>query len=194
MPVVSRTSRGGLNELVLTDRVFEYNYLKRILEGIFQKAGSESFKSDNEVLNLCLLSLMLDFGLYERYAGLLNLPFLKELQHQGDTKELQVEVANRIYDFDRKNTSDTITRSRVRELLYETSYKFLVNKDFPVQSNQFKLIRELNSDPDYQSYVLLVKVYMSLCQINRYGIIHVAIGMGFWRCIPYCTDLLMYAS
>jgi hypothetical protein len=29
------------------------------------------------------------------------------------------------------------------------------------------VIRELNSDPDYQSYVLLVKIYMSLCQINK---------------------------
>lgn len=43
----------------------------------------------------------------------------------------------------------------------------LVNKSFNVQSNQFKLIRELNSDPDYQSYVILVKIYMSLCQINK---------------------------
>ena len=167
VPIVSRTSRAGLNELVLTDRVFEYHYLKKILHEIFERAGTESFKSDNEVLNLCLLSLLLDFGLYEKYAGLINLSFLHELQHQGDTKELQVEIANRISDFDRKNTSDSITRSRVQELLYETSYKFLVNKDFPLQSNQFKLIRELNSDPVYQSYLLLVKVYMSLCQINR---------------------------
>lgn len=156
-----------MNELILTDRIFEYHYLKRILEDVFQNANGERFKSDNEVLNLCLLSLMLDFGFFESYAGLLNLAFLHELQHQGDTKELQVEVANKIYDFDRKNTSDAITRARVQELLYETSYKFLVNKDFSVQSKQFKIIRELNSDPDYQSYVVMVKIYMSLCQINR---------------------------
>jgi len=168
-PTVSRMSRAGLNDLILTDRVFEFHYLKTIVQDIFVKAGQERFKSDNEVLNLCLLSFMLDFGLYEKHAGLLNLPFLYELQHQGDTKELQVEIANKIYDFDRKNTSSAITRLRVQELLYETSYKFLVNKDFPIQSTQFKLIRELNSDPDYQSYVLLVKVYMSLCQINRSG-------------------------
>lgn len=42
-----------------------------------------------------------------------------------------------------------------------------MNKNFNVQSNQFKIIRELNSDPDYQSYVILVKIYMSLCQINK---------------------------
>ena len=42
-----------------------------------------------------------------------------------------------------------------------------MNKNFNVQSNQFRLIRDLNSDPDYQSYVLLVKIYMSLCQINK---------------------------
>ena len=44
---------------------------------------------------------------------------------------------------------------------------YSVNKNFNVQSKQFKVIRELNSDPDYQSYVLLVKIYMSLCQINK---------------------------
>ena len=47
------------------------------------------------------------------------------------------------------------------------SNKYAVNKSFNVQSNQFKLIRELNSDPDYQSYLLFVKIYMSLCQINK---------------------------
>lgn len=36
-----------------------------------------------------------------------------------------------------------------------------------IRSHQFKLIRVLNSDPDYQSYVLLVKIYMSLCNINK---------------------------
>jgi hypothetical protein len=167
VPSVSRSSRSCCNEMVVTDRVFEYQYLKDILQGVFQRAGGERFKSDNEVLNLCLMSLMLDFGIYEQHAGLLNLPFLNELQHKGDTKELQVEVANRIYDFDRKNTSDAITRSNVQELLFETSYKFLINKDFNIQSKQFKLIRELNGDPDYQSYVLLVKIYMSLTNLNK---------------------------
>ena len=42
-----------------------------------------------------------------------------------------------------------------------------VNKNLDLRSNQFKLIRMLNSDPDYQSYVLLVKIYMSLCNINK---------------------------
>jgi hypothetical protein len=45
------------------------------------------------VLNLLLLSLMLDFGLYDEYAKLLNIPFMKDLQHEADTKELQVEVS-----------------------------------------------------------------------------------------------------
>ena len=44
------------------------------------------------MLNLLLLSLMLDFGLYDEYAKLLNIPFMKDLQHEADTKELQVEV------------------------------------------------------------------------------------------------------
>ncbi len=167
VPTVSRSTRSGCNEMIITDRVFEYHYLKSILEDIFKKANGKRFKTDNEVLNLCLLSLMLDFGLYEQHVGLLNLPFLHDLQHQGDARELQVELANQIYDFDRKNMSDSVTRSRVQELIFEVSHKFLINKDFSVQSKQFKLIQELNADPVYQSYVLTVKAYVSLCQINK---------------------------
>lgn len=166
VPSAIMKKKKDLNNLVLTDRVFEFNYLQGILDGIFTRAGGVRFKSDNEVLNLCLLSLMLDFGLYERHAALLNLPHL-HCQHDADTRELQVEVANLIYERDRKNAHDSVTRSQVEELLFEASYKFIVNKDFPVNSKQFQLIRTLNADPDYQSYVLLVKIYMSLCQINR---------------------------
>ena len=36
-----------------------------------------------------------------------------------------------------------------------------------MHSRQFELIRMLNADPAYQEYVLLCKVYMSLCQINK---------------------------
>mmetsp|Transcript_16564 Transcript_16564/g.40507 ORF Transcript_16564/g.40507 Transcript_16564/m.40507 type:complete len:2315 (+) Transcript_16564:297-7241(+) len=168
LPTISKEKRSNVNQLVLTDRIFEYNYLKEIVEGLFARANGVRLKSDNEVVNLCLLSLMLDFGIYDKYVKLLNLPLLQSLQHSSaDTKELQVEVANLIYEFDKKNTNDHVTRSRVEELIFEISYKFLVNKNFSVQSRQFKLIRLLNSDPDYQSYVLLVKIYVSLCQINR---------------------------
>eukprot|EP00957_Ditylum_brightwellii_P018422 1386115-Ditylum_brightwellii.AAC.1 len=166
-PSVCRQKRGGWNHLVLTDRVYEYNYLRGILKGMLERANGIRFKSDNVVLNLSLLSLMLDFGLYEKHAGLLNLPFMEELQHVSNTRELQVEVANLIYEFDRKNNADSITRSKVEELIFETSYKFLINKDFPVSSRQFQIIRMLNADPDYQEYILLVKIYMSLCQINK---------------------------
>uniref|UniRef100_A0A7S1C0Z4 Uncharacterized protein n=1 Tax=Corethron hystrix TaxID=216773 RepID=A0A7S1C0Z4_9STRA len=155
-------------ELVVADRVYEYHYLQKILRNVFDAAGGEPFKSDNEVLNLCLLSLLLDFGLFEEYADLLRLPLLaRRLQHRADTRELQVEVANLIYEFDRGNVAEDVARNKVEELLFETSHKFLVNKDVSLQSAQFKLIRALNSDPDYQSYVLLVKIYMSLCQINK---------------------------
>lgn len=122
---VSCQRSSGLNNLVLTDRVFEFNYLKGILERVFESAEGVQFKSDNEVINLCLLSLMLDFGIFQRFVGLLNLPFLNDLQHKADTRELQVEVANMIYEFDRNNSADSVTRSRVEELIFETSYKFL---------------------------------------------------------------------
>jgi hypothetical protein len=167
VPTVSEQKRGGYNQLIITDRVYEYEYLRNILSEMFRRANGVRLKTDNEVLNLCLLSLMLDFGLYQEYVGLLHLPFLNCLQHQSDTRELQVEIANLIYEFDRKNTVYSVTRNRVEELIFETSYRFLVNKSFPLESPQFKLIQSLNSDPDYQSYVLFCKIYMSLCQINK---------------------------
>jgi len=136
-PSIASSGNKGINDLILTDRVFEFNYLKGILESVFESANGVQFKTDNEVLNLSLLSLMLDFGLYQRFVRLLNLPFLNELQHKGDTKELQVEVANMIYEFDRKNSADSITRSRVEELIYETSYKFLGTFFFQLQALVF---------------------------------------------------------
>jgi hypothetical protein len=166
-PSVSQEKRGNCNLLVVTERVYAYHYLCSILEGVFLRANGERFKTDNEVLNLCLLSLMLDFGLYEKYRSLLHLPFLRCLQHQADTRELQVEIANFIYEYDRNNSNDTVTRAKVEELIFEASYKFLINKDFPINSPQFKLIRMLNVDPDYQRYVVLCKIYVSLCQINK---------------------------
>ena len=97
IPKVSATTRTGYNYLIVCDRVYEFSYIKRILERLFRSANNQRLKSDNEVLNLLLLSLMLDFGLYHQYARLLNLPFMKDLQHEADTKELQVEV--RISEF-----------------------------------------------------------------------------------------------
>lgn len=122
---VSRQRKNDVNHLIITDRVYEFNYLKNILEKTFDGAEGTQLKSDNEVINLCLMSLMLDFGMFERYVGLLNLPFLHDLQHKSDTRELQVEVANKIYEFDKKNASNAVTRSKVEELIFETSYKFL---------------------------------------------------------------------
>jgi hypothetical protein len=178
----SKSSRGGgntaYNRLIITDRVFEYHYLRNILEGIFRRSEGVRLKTDNEILNLCLLSLMLDFGLYHEHFALLHLPMLQCLHHNkhdehtpppiaADTKELQVEIANLIYEFDRNNSTDSVRRSKVEELLFEASCKFLINKDFSVHSSQFKLIRMLNADPDFQRYVLLCKSYVSLCQINK---------------------------
>ena len=122
---VSRQRKNDTNHLIITDRIYEFNYLKKILERTFHSAEGIQLKTDNEVINLCLLSLMLDFGLFEKYFGLLNLPFLHDLQHKSDTRELQVEVANKICEFDRNNTSNAVTRSKVEELMFETSHKFL---------------------------------------------------------------------
>jgi hypothetical protein len=166
-PGVSTAKRGDTNQLILTDRVYEYGYLRNILAQLFRAVDGAQLKTDNTVLNLVLLSLMLDFDLYTEHIGLLNLPFLGRLAHLDDTRELQVEVANSIHEFDRKNATDAVTRLKIEELLFECSYKFLVNKGFPVHSQQNALIQQLNSDPAYQSHLLLCKVNMSLCQINK---------------------------
>ena len=164
---VSREQRSGKNQLILTDRVYEYHYLRNILAGVFVRAKGVRVKSDNAVLNLCLLSLMLDFGLFEEHAALLNLPFMQRLQRLDDKRQLQVEVANLIHEFDRKNSTDSVTRIKLEGLLFETSYKFLVNKGFPVLSRENELIQQLNSDPAYHQHLLLCKVNISLCQINK---------------------------
>jgi len=164
--VASSKYRSG-NYVTVVDRVYEFSYLKGILEGLFRGANNTRIKSDNGVLNLLLLSLQLDFGLFDKYASLLNIAFMKDLQHEANTRELQVEISNLIYDFDRKHNADSVTRSKVEELIFEVSYKFLINKNFDINSSQFKLISMLNADSDYQEYILLVKIYMSLCSINK---------------------------
>ena len=42
-----------------------------------------------------------------------------------------------------------------------------MNKGFPARSNQNALIQQLSADPAYQQHLLLCKVNMSLCQINK---------------------------
>lgn len=54
----------------MTDRVYEFNFIKNVLKEMFSKKD-EKIKSDNLVINMILLSLMLDFGLCE-FKELLN--------------------------------------------------------------------------------------------------------------------------
>ena len=67
-------------------------------------------------------------GLFDEYAGLLNLPFLQSLRCGSmDKRQLQVEVSNWINEFDKKNSTDSVTRLKVEGLIFEASYKFIVN-------------------------------------------------------------------
>eukprot|EP00931_Biecheleriopsis_adriatica_P048723 TRINITY_DN28156_c0_g1_i1.p1 TRINITY_DN28156_c0_g1~~TRINITY_DN28156_c0_g1_i1.p1 ORF type:complete len:2295 (-),score=500.02 TRINITY_DN28156_c0_g1_i1:122-7006(-) len=164
-PSVS-TEKRGRHSLVVTDRVYEYTYLRGIVAGLFDRTRGVRLKTDSEILNLCLLSLLLDFGLYEEHAVSLNLPHLSSLNHPNDKRQLQVEVSNLISEFD-KTSNDSVTRLKVEELIFEASYKFIVNKGFSVTSKEFELIRQLSADPAYHRYLLLCKIYISLCQINK---------------------------
>jgi len=165
-PGVSREGRGGARRLVVVDRVFERDYLAGVVGGVMAAAGGKRLKTDDPVINLVLLGLLLDLGLFEAHADLLNLPSLETLPSKC-TKSLQVEVSNILHERDKQNAGDAITRSKVEELLFEVAYKFLVNKHFNVRSKEFEVIRALNGDPAYHEYVLLTKVYMSLCAINK---------------------------
>ncbi len=69
---MSKKKSSGVHQLMLVDRVYEYHYLRGILEKVLQK--DSKMKSDDLILNLCLLSLMLDFGLYDDHFIKLNLP------------------------------------------------------------------------------------------------------------------------
>ena len=168
-PSVSRDKRGGRHTVVVSERVYEFGYLKAILQGLFARANGVRFKSDDAVINLTLLSLMLDFGLYEEHLGLLNLPFLQSVSRgaTSDKRELQVEVSNWINDFDKRNTADSVTRLKVEQLIFECSYNFMINKNFNLRSKTFELIQMLQADPVYHQYLLLCKIYVSLCQINK---------------------------
>jgi len=165
-PFVARDKVRDTNKVVITDRVYEYNYLKGILIKMFKACGGKKIKTDDVIINLTLLSLLLDFGLYEQFFGCLNVPILSSLKHGADTRELQVEISNSINEFDKAN-KDSVQRIQVEELIFEASYKFIVNKGFSVRSAAFQLINQLNSDPFYHKYLLLCKLYISLCQINQ---------------------------
>ena len=173
-PYVSRDKSGGKSQLIVTDRVFEGGYLTQVLTSLCAAAKGARLKSDDVVLNLSLLSLLLDFGLAHDHASLLNLPFLQSLAPAAgggavrfDARQLQVEVSNWLSEFDRKNSADAVTRAKVEGLIFELSYKFLVNKNLSSRAQMVELLQSLNSDPVYHQYVLLVKVYLSLCQINK---------------------------
>ena len=76
-------------------------------------------------------------------------------------------MSNWLSEFDRRNTVDGVTRLKVEALIFEMSYKFFVNRNLSARGPAFELIQQLNADPSYGQYVLLVKVYLSLCQINK---------------------------
>ena len=62
VPLVSQSKRSG-NTITITDKVLEYNYVRGILQGVL-KGKNKKLKTDDMILNLSLLNLMLDFGLY----------------------------------------------------------------------------------------------------------------------------------
>lgn len=72
-PYVSSEKRGNRHNVIVTDRVFEYTYLKSILAGMFARREGIRLKSDNVVLNLSLLSLQLDFGEFASWLSVYDL-------------------------------------------------------------------------------------------------------------------------
>lgn len=95
IPSVSQHMAGGKKvcSIILCDKVYDYDRICTILQEVIKAANGVPIKSDNEVLNLCLLSLLLDFNMYTEHNQLLNIPFLDCLNqpnHCPSTQELQV--------------------------------------------------------------------------------------------------------
>ena len=135
------TGRSDACNVIAVDRVFERSYLQRALEGLMSRVDGE-IRTDDAEINLALLSLLLDFGLF-RYASLLRLPSLPAAG-RGDLRQLQVEVSDSIHERDKKTTQDGVTRLRVEDLLFEVAHKFLVNRRVDARGYANKVIRALH--------------------------------------------------
>ena len=74
----------------------------------------------------------MDFGLYDNFHHLVNLEILSnEKSHKIDKRELQILVSNMISEMDKRN-KDAIHRPKIEALIYECSYKFIVNVNFNI--------------------------------------------------------------
>ena len=76
------SGRSDACNVIAVDRVFERSYLQRALEGLMSRVDGE-IRTDDAEINLALLSLLLDFGLF-RYASLLRLPSLPAAGREGN--------------------------------------------------------------------------------------------------------------
>ena len=75
VPLVSAKTSNNKRTLIVSDCVFGYEYLKASVDAVFSTRKSR-LKSDDSIVNLCLLNLLIDFSLYDKYKALLNLPIL----------------------------------------------------------------------------------------------------------------------
>jgi hypothetical protein len=78
MTLITGASREAPHPLAMTDRVYEYRYLRGIVCGLFARTEGARLKTGIEILNRCLLSLLLGFSLYKDYSGTLDLPLPEE--------------------------------------------------------------------------------------------------------------------
>ena len=110
-----RGSRSNANLLVLTERVYEYTYLRDIISHMLVRLDGQRIKSDNIVLNLSSSRRRSTSTFSMRTRSRLKHSFLQSLEGWGrDKRQLQVEVSNLIYEFDKKGIicSDAIQGRR----------------------------------------------------------------------------------
>ena len=121
-PYVSRDKSGGKSQLIVTDRVFEGGYLTQVLTSLCAAAKGARLKSDDVVLNLSLLSLLLDWPRTRPPPPQLALPAARPAAGGGASLRRApaagggVELA---FEFDRKNSADAVTRAKVEGLIFE---------------------------------------------------------------------------
>lgn len=117
-PLVSETNKGDNNSVYVVDKIFSYEYMQKILREMLLSKKKQILKTKDLIINVCMLSLILDFGLYDEFEHLLNLHSLKGNDPKlHDKKQLQINISNMLSELEKKNT-DFLARDKIEALIY----------------------------------------------------------------------------
>ena len=117
-PLVSETNKGDNNSVYIVDKIFSYEYMQKIIREMLLSKKKQILKTKDLIINVCMLSLILDFDLYDEFEHLLNLHSLKGNDPKlHDKKQLQINISNMLSELEKKNT-DFLARDKIEALIY----------------------------------------------------------------------------